>query len=182
MIRRIGNIYGHTGGSYAGAVYDAEYLAPSLNTMEGGNRQPMITVVGSKCANAFRGHVDGYAPCIMAAAGEGGGMTPLVTDATIQETKTDNFMEQLRQNDNRPLLPEELRGKHFRIRKLTPRECFRLMDVTDEDIDKIQEAGISKSQQYRLAGNSIVVACMEYIFDNLFYPQPVENEQLTLFD
>lgn len=53
-------------------------------------------------------------------------------------------------------LPEELRGKKFRIRKLTPRECFRLMGVSDRDIDKIQAAGISNSSQYRLAGNSIV--------------------------
>ena len=51
-----------------------------------------------------------------------------------------------------------------RIRKLTPRECFRLMDVDEEYIDKIQAAGISDSQQYKMAGNSIVVACMEGIF------------------
>ena len=35
-------------------------------------------------------------------------------------------------------LPEQLRGKKIRIRKLTPRECFRLMGVDDKDIDKIQ--------------------------------------------
>lgn len=35
-------------------------------------------------------------------------------------------------------LPSELKGKKFRIRKLTPRECFRLMGVDDADIDKIQ--------------------------------------------
>lgn len=36
------------------------------------------------------------------------------------------------------VLPPELQGKKFRIRKLTPRECFRLMGVDDADIDKIQ--------------------------------------------
>lgn len=55
-----------------------------------------------------------------------------------------------------------------RVRKLTPREAFRLMDVEDADIDRIQAEGISKTQQYKLAGNSIVVACMERIFENLF--------------
>lgn len=35
-------------------------------------------------------------------------------------------------------LPAELQDKKFRIRKLTPRECFRLMGVDDKDIDKIQ--------------------------------------------
>ena len=56
----------------------------------------------------------------------------------------------------------------FRIRKLTPRECFRLMGMRDSDIDKIQEAGISNTQQYKLAGNSIVVDVLEAIFKNLF--------------
>ena len=56
----------------------------------------------------------------------------------------------------------------YRIRKLTPRECFRLMGVSESDIDKIQSAGISKTQQYKMAGNSIVVDVLYYIFRNLF--------------
>lgn len=58
--------------------------------------------------------------------------------------------------------------QNYRIRKLTERECFRLMGVSDSDIDKIQSAGISKTQQYKLAGNSIVVDVLFYIFKNLF--------------
>ena len=54
------------------------------------------------------------------------------------------------------------------IRKLTPRECFRLMGLNDEDIDKIQMTKISDTQQYKLAGNSIVVPVFEEIFKNLF--------------
>ena len=64
----------------------------------------------------------------------------------------------------------------YRIRRLIPRECFRLMDVDDEDYDKIKNyvkgrrkngkpMYISESQQYKLADNSIVVACMEHIFE-----------------
>ena len=56
----------------------------------------------------------------------------------------------------------------YRIRKLTPRECFRLMGMSDDDIDKIQNAGISNTQQYKIAGNSIVVNVLEAIFKNLF--------------
>ena len=56
----------------------------------------------------------------------------------------------------------------YRIRKLTPRECFRLMGMKDDDIDKIQAAGISNTQQYKMAGNSIVVDVLEAIFKNLF--------------
>ena len=58
--------------------------------------------------------------------------------------------------------------KTYRIRKLTPRECFRLMGMRDDDIDKIQAAGISNTQQYKMAGNSIVVDVLEAIFKNLF--------------
>ena len=53
-------------------------------------------------------------------------------------------------------------------RKLTPRECFRLMGMRDDDIDKIQQVGISNTQQYKMAGNSIVVDVLEAIFKNLF--------------
>ena len=65
-------------------------------------------------------------------------------------------------------IKEHYSNGDFRIRKLTPRECFRLMGMRDSDIDKIQEAGISNSQQYKLAGNSIVVDVLETIFRNLF--------------
>lgn len=59
-------------------------------------------------------------------------------------------------------------GKIYRIRKLTPRECFRLMGVSDADVDKIRDAGISESQQYKMAGNSIVVQVLEGIFTQMF--------------
>ena len=84
-------------------VYGANGISPTLNTMQGGNRQPKI-----------------------------------------------------------------LEGLDYRIRKLTPRECFRLMGMRDDDIDKIQAAGISNTQQYKMAGNSIVVNVLEAIFKNLF--------------
>lgn len=55
-----------------------------------------------------------------------------------------------------------------RVRKLTSRECFRLMGLCDSDIDKIESHGICRSQQYKLAGNSIVVNVLYYIFLSLF--------------
>ncbi len=54
------------------------------------------------------------------------------------------------------------------IRKLTPRECFRLMDVPEQYIDRLLNASISNSQLYKLAGNSIVVACLYHIFRKMF--------------
>ena len=55
----------------------------------------------------------------------------------------------------------------YRIRKLTPKECWRLMGFDDEDFEKAQASGISNSQLYKQAGNSIVVNVLERIFDNL---------------
>ena len=77
---------------------------------------------------------------------------------------------------------EDGRYAWIRIRKLTCRECFRLMDVDEHNIDKIQAAGISDAQQYKMAGNSIVVSCMTGIFRNLFSKEkPEECGQLSLF-
>ena len=42
MVIKLGNIYGFTGGNFSGNVYSAKGLAPALNTMQGGNKQPMI--------------------------------------------------------------------------------------------------------------------------------------------
>ncbi|MCM1297484.1 MAG: DNA (cytosine-5-)-methyltransferase [Muribaculaceae bacterium] len=58
--------------------------------------------------------------------------------------------------------------ENVRIRKLTPRECLRLMGWNDEQIDKIQSANVSATQQYRQAGNGIVVQVLEAIFKALF--------------
>ena len=77
--------------------------------------------------------------------------------------------------------PNMIYNEEYRIRKLTEREVFRLMDVDDADIDKIQAAGISRSQQYKLAGNSIVTNVLFHIFRKLFIDKENENKQLTLF-
>ncbi len=58
--------------------------------------------------------------------------------------------------------------ENVRIRKLTPRECLRLMGWKDEQIDKIAAANVSATQQYRQAGNGIVVQVLEFIFKALF--------------
>lgn len=54
------------------------------------------------------------------------------------------------------------------IRKLTPKECFRLMGFTDKDVDMLIGHGISNTQLYKMAGNSIVVNVLEFIFCQIF--------------
>lgn len=55
----------------------------------------------------------------------------------------------------------------FTLRKLTPRECLRLMGFDDKDVDACIAADISNSQLYKIAGNSIVVPVLEAILTNL---------------
>ena len=74
-----------------------------------------------------------------------------------------------------------IQASSYRIRKLTPRECFRLMGVCEADIDKIQASGVSNSQQYKMAGNSIVVDVLYHIFNKMFCQTQNESGQLSLF-
>lgn len=93
-------------------------------------------------------------------------------------------------------------SQRIRIRKMTPKTAFRLMDLDDVDIDKIMNAeetitlkngttktkkAISKTACYKLAGNSIVVSCLYHIFRTMFIPGQSENKikqsiQKSLFD
>ena len=153
---------------------------------------------------------------------------------TLSTSTKDNMlaMPELRMEDGCMVDKE---GRKYRIRKLTPTECFRLQDVSDEDIEKIRNyrddetavicdangepimnmdfdkpsknarkititvngeqreyyssqliwknkgKGISKTAQYKLAGNSICVAPMYHIFRKLFIEKECENQQLELF-
>ena len=71
---------------------------------------------------------------------------------------------------------------NLRIRKLTPRECWRLMGFDDQAFDKAEKV-CSNSQLYKQAGNSIVVDVLEKILTNLLInPQKLEKEQMSIFD
>ena len=65
----------------------------------------------------------------------------------------------------------------LRIRKLTPKECWRLMGFADEDVDKAAKV-CSNSQLYKQAGNSIVVNVLMAIFKELFVPTKSRSEWL----
>lgn len=106
----------------------------------------------------------------------------IANTVTTVFSKDNIIAEIMERKETKQEIKERGINKRYRIRKLTPRECFRLMDLTESDIDKIQNAGISESQQYRMAGNSIVVSCMVGIFENLFCKDGKEETgQLTLF-
>ena len=68
-------------------------------------------------------------------------------------------------------------NKEYKLRKLTPLECWRLMAFTVEDFYKAKNVGISNSQLYKQAGNSIVVKVLEGIFKELFLSEKENNER-----
>lgn len=143
---RIGNIYGENFGTgYAGNVWDKEGISPTLNTSQGGNRQPLI-IVEPVCLNSKggRGGVEGLQPSLQDRVYDSNAISPAVTTS---------FM---------PSFTEGLR-----IRKLTPKECWRLMGFDDADFEKA-EAVNSNTQLYKQAGNSIVVDVLIAIFSKLF--------------
>lgn len=70
--------------------------------------------------------------------------------------------------------------KDIRIRKLTPKETFRLMGFSDNDFDAAQNADISNSQLYKQAGNSIVVDVLYYIYRELYIAMPYLFDDLKL--
>ena len=71
-------------------------------------------------------------------------------------------------------------NKQYRIRRLTPRETWRLMDFTDEQFDRAKAAGLSDTQLYKQAGNSIVVSVLEQIMGNLYDAMPYLFDDLKV--
>lgn len=59
----------------------------------------------------------------------------------------------------------------FRIRKLTPRECYKLMGLTFDDCDKARAIGVADSHLYKQAGNGIITNCCELLAEHLYKAQ-----------
>ena len=100
-------------------------------------------IIGSTQKNAYVGNGE-MSPTLTSAMGTGGGHIPMIGN-----------------------IP------NFRIRKLTPKECWRLMGIDDECFDKAEQVN-SNSQLYKQAGNGIVVDVLYYIFKELFKNNIIE--------
>lgn len=183
---QIGNILEEKGFSnpQRGRIYSADGISPTINTMAEGGLEPKII---QKERGKNNGGVHTISPTVSSSGFErnnyiieagnvnpsGNGMNGrVVSDEGIAPTLSTNKGEGIK------ILPSE---EKFRIRKLSEREVFRLMDVSEEDIDRIQAAGISRSQQYKMAGNSIVTNVLYHIFRKMFIDTECESEQLSIF-
>lgn len=71
-------------------------------------------------------------------------------------------------------------NKDFRIRKLTPTECFKLQGFEPKDVEAARSVGISNAQLYKQAGNSICVDCLYYIYKELYKAMPYLFDDLKV--
>ena len=134
-------------------IYDITGLAPTCHTCGGGNTEPKIAE-----------------PIICASRGRNPNNPSDRTAGTQTQQRLEfggdisNTLTTV-QKDN---LVAEPAKQYYRIRKLTPLECFRLMGVRDEDYQKVAQ-NQSDSSLYHLAGDSIVVDVLMAIFGEMLY-------------
>lgn len=138
-----------------GRVYDTNGISPTIGCMQGGNRQPMIVTGGALAIPEAT--KKGYA---LAHDGDSVNL-----EQPNSKTRRGRVGKQIAQtltcSCNQGVVEPDLR-----IRKLTPRECWRLMGFTDEDFDKATAVN-SNSQLYKQAGNSIVKQVLMAIFKQM---------------
>lgn len=187
----IGNIYGENiGTGFSGNVWDKNYISPTLTTLQGGGRQPMIidsSIVamrgrnpdnpsdrtsGSPTEQRLEPNMSGTSNCLTSVQKDN-----LVMEETILQ-RARGFNMGGEHKICPPITANSFQDNNllkcqYRIRKLTPRECGRLMGVTDEDISKMAEVN-SNTQLYKQFGNSIVVDVMCEMFKNLNIEQGSE--------
>ena len=162
-VLKIGNI-NPSGNGMNGSVYSENGLSPTLTTNKG---------EGSKVA-IKQATKQGYIEC------EIGG----VADLSYPDSKTRRGRVQDNGNISPTITATETGickiESPIRIRKLTPKEAFRLMGFSDENFDAAQKAGVSNSQLYKQAGNSIVVDVLYYIYVELYKAMPYLFDNLKL--
>lgn len=181
------SVFRGTGQGITGVMEEVE---PRIMQLVGDRGNPSVSVKDiafTVCSSPMsdRGQVV-VEPKIAASRGRGEGWKQQLeinesgTSNVITSCLKDNYvMEQNLKMDKGCLVDNE--GRRYRIRKLTPRECFRLQDVSESDIDKMLNAKIAKTNLYKLAGNSICISPMYHIFRKLFIQKECENQQLELF-
>ena len=183
-------------------IYDVGGCSPTLSTMQGGNQEPKILesqivamrgrnpdnpsdrTVGNPTEQRLEVNMQGTSNCLTSVQKDN-----LLLENNIQKVgqiSSDGSQCGTVISDN-GISADLVAGTHgyanshiatqYRIRKLTPRECGRLMGVSDEDIDKMAAVN-SNTQLYKQFGNSIVIDVMCAMFKNLNIKQGDSNETL----
>ena len=144
VLEQIGQLYGteKEPNPQAGRVYSSECLSPTIDTCSGGNRMPKIVQVGQ-------------------VSNDGSQAGKVYSTEGISQTicacthgyAIGNILD------------------NIRIRKLTPRECYKLMGLTFEDCDKARNIGVADTHLYKQAGNGIITNCCELLAEHLYKAQ-----------
>lgn len=203
--KRIGGLFDDEKGKHqAGSIWDTDHLSPTLDTMQGGYRQPCI-IEPMICASRGRNPDN---PSSRKAGNPTEQRIEVNTKGlcnTLTTVQKDNFVLEAHvinplkgKTDNGWHFEQQIYDKNgitravkagggsgnipkviesFRIRKLTPRECWRLMGFKDKYFDRVK--GVSNTQLYKQAGNSIVVDVLKYIFEELYnqYPEYFSKDE-----
>ena len=164
VIGQMDNTIDHTFES-ANRVYDKEGLSPTINTCGGGGLQPSEGICNTLTSVQKDNLV--LEPKLVGGLGEKDwgkqwrqGNRVYDADAIAMAL---NASPVGNAGGNSHLYKTD-----YRIRKLTPKECWRLMGFTDTDFEKAEKVN-SNSQLYKQAGNSIVVDVLEQIFKQMLY-------------
>ena len=151
-VKQVGNISdcnGNWKNPQVGRIYDPDGCSPTLNTCGGGSHEPKILQVGNVNPS-------------------GKGMNGNVfSEDGLAPTLTTNKGE-----GNKILTG-------IRIRKLSPKECFRLMGFSDSAYEAASKV-VSNSQLYKQSGNSIVVDVLYYILVELYKAMPYLFDDIKL--
>lgn len=181
-VMQVGNIVKQTGFSnpQRGRIYSTNGLSPTLNTAQGGGLEPKVLIerpLKGLTKNGWHFEQNVFSKNSIAAtlkAGGGSGNIPKIAYSSclapdridkrqngrcFQNCEDPTFT--LTSQDRHGVLIES--GRTLTIRKLTPKECWRLQGFTDEQFEKAEKAGISNSQLYKQAGNAVTVDVVEQI-------------------
>lgn len=165
-----------------GRVYDADGISPTLNTMQGGSREPKVMVKEATetvhdIANTL---VTGSEQTTLIAKPQFGRLGKQAVETAnnntiehgvciepynnrIRSDKLSGTLTTRPEGLKTAMIPVVGTENGYRVRKLTPRECWRLQAFPDELFDKAQATGMSDSQLYKQAGNSVTVNVIEAI-------------------
>lgn len=190
--KQLGFMDNGTGKHQSNTVYDENALCPNITTVEGGGTQqikvcesqivamrgrnpdnPSDRTTGSPTEQRLEVNMQGMSNCLITVQKDN-----LLLENNIQKVGqiSSNSSQCGTVISNNGISANLVAGTHgyanshiatqYRIRKLTPRECGRLMGVSDEDITKMAAVN-SNTQLYKQFGNSIVVDVMCAMFKNL---------------
>lgn len=202
-ILQVGQLYPDNAGNLQnGRIYDPEGCSPALHTMQGGGQKEPKILTDEPVIAAMRGRNpdnpgDRHSGIPTEQRLE---INTSGTSNTITTVQKDNYVIKpkntgckavgdLKVGGERGIVYDAERSmctlsatqykdphnvlNNYRIRKLTPKECWRLMGFDDDDFEKAKAAGISNTQLYKQAGNSIVVQVLERIFEKLIETQGI---------